>query len=169
MSSSKVGTAGVRREGLAMRVIGFGLLGGGAMAVAGAIEGIVAFYVFRAIAVSLFPQNGVWVMTAFSSKLPPVLAVAGLLFGGIGMACFGGGRRAQETATGTLITLLRNSLIGTALGVFVGGMSGFALGRMQSQELITLFSTVFASVLFGFLLGLIVSLILSAKRKPTAA
>jgi hypothetical protein len=108
-------------------------------------------------------------MTAFSSNLPLVLAVAGLLFGGIGMACCGGGRRAQESAKGTLITLLRNSLIGTTLGVFLGGMSGAAVGRMQSPELMPVFLNFFAGVLFGFLLGLIASLILSAKRKPVTA
>ncbi len=169
MSSSKVDTAGARREGRALRIVGFGLLGGCALAVAGVIEGIVAFYVFRAIAVSLYPENGVWVMTALSSQLPLVLAVAGLLVGAIGMACFGGGHRAQESVKWTLITLLRNSLIGATLGVLVGGMSALALGRTQSQQLITLFSTFFAGVFVGFLLGLIVSLLLSAKRKPTAA
>ena len=167
MSSSKVGVAAGPREGVVMRVIRFGIAGAIALAIVGAIEGAVAFYVFRAMEQALFPQYGGVVMTAVSSGLPIVLAVAGVLFGGIGTACFGGSHRAHENAQGVLSMLMRNTLIGTGTGVLVGWLGAFASGRSHPQDPITLFGTVFAGVLFGFLLGIVLSLIVSAKRKPT--
>ena len=168
MSSSNVGATAERREGVASRVIRFGIAGGVALALAGAIEGSLAFYIFRATEQAPFPRYGVVVMTAISSRLPIVLGVVGVLIGGIGMAYFGGGRRAQDNAKAMLATLMRNTLIGTGIGVLVGGVGALAIGRSQSQEPITLFATFFAGVLFGFLLGLIISLVVSAKRKPAA-
>ena len=168
MSSSDADVKDGRNIGVLSRVIGFGLIGGLALGVVGGIEGVVAFYIFRAIDLALYPHYGAFVMTAVSSMLPIVLTVVGLLVGGIGIACFGGGRRAQESAKAMLSALVRNALLGTALGVLIGGMSGLALGRVQSQEPPTLFATFFAGVFFGFLMSLIVSLIVSIKRKPTA-
>ena len=151
------------------RVIGFGLIGGVAMGIAGGMGGVVAFYIFRAIDLALYPHYGTFVMTALSSQLPVVLTAAGLLFGAIGMACFGNSRPAQENAKEALIALVRNALIGVGIGSVVGGISGLIVGRMQSPEDTTFFTTFFAGVVFGFVLGLIGALITSVKRQQAAS
>ena len=149
-----------------LRVIAFGLIGAVSLALVGAIEGWAAIIAFRSIEQSLFPTYGAFVMTAESSRLPAVLAVGGLMCGGIGMALFGSGRRARGNASSALSAVMVNISIGSIIGILAGGMGGLALGRLQSQPPILLFVTFFSAVILCFVAGVIVALIVSALRKP---
>lgn len=168
MSSSNVGLTPNSRDGVARRVIGFGTAGASALAVAGAVEGLFAFYALRAMTQALFPHAGEFVMTPLNSGLPIGMALVGLLFGGIGLALFGGSYQAQENANATLAKLLRNALLGTVLAVFAGGLGALALSRSASAPSAVLFTNFYYGAFFGFILGLVVSFIVSAMRRPNA-
>ena len=81
------------------RIVGSGIIGGIALALAGFVEGLIAFPAFKAVHHAIYPPatDGTVSMTALHSGLPVVLAFLGGLVGGLTIAILIGrlrGRRA---------------------------------------------------------------------------
>ena len=111
------------------RIVGSGLTGGIALALAGFVEGLIAFLAFKTVHQAIYPgTEGRVVMTALSSGLPEVLAFLGCFVGGLTIAILIGRRQGSESPWRSLGQLLKGALRGTAVGVIAGVLGGLAVG-----------------------------------------
>ena len=168
MSTSAMGkpTASVWRT--AARIIGFGLIGSIALALAGFVEALIVFPAFKAVERGHFPSTGRYVITAVSSGLPGVQAVVGIVIGGIAFAFLGILGSKRQNAPRFLGRSLIDALLGTSVGVVAGVLGGLALGWSIAQNPQALFMGNFYGSLLGFLLGLVISMLASTRRKGGA-
>jgi thiol-disulfide isomerase/thioredoxin len=147
------------------RIVGFGTTGSIALALAGFVEGLIAFPAFRAVHQAIYSgTEGRVVTTALSSGAPEVLAFLGCLVGGLTIAILIGRGQGSESSWGSLGQLLKGALRGTAVGVIGGVLGGLALGWSIAPTPGGLFMGYFYGTCLGFLLGLVVSLVTSARR-----
>ena len=146
-------------------VLGFGVVGSIALALAGFVESLIVFPAFMAVHRGLFPNAGRDVMTAVSSGLPGVQAVFGVVIGAVAFAILGIPGSKRQDAARFLGRSLIDALLGTSLGVVAGVLGGLALGWGMAPTPQALFMGYFYGSLFGFLLGMIVSVITSTRRK----
>jgi peroxiredoxin len=147
------------------RIVGFGTTGSIALALAGFVEGLIAFPAFRAVHQAIYSgTEGRVVTTALSSGAPEVLAFLGCLVGGLTIAILIGRSQGPESPWRSLGQLLKGALAGTAVGVMAGVLGGLALGWSMSPTPGGLFMGYFYGTCLCFLLGLVVSLITSARR-----
>jgi peroxiredoxin len=147
-------------------IVGSGITGGIALALAGFVEGLIAFPAFTTVHHAIYPPRiyGTVFVTALHSGLPVVLAFLGGLFGGLTITILIGLARGSESPWRSLGQLLKGALPGTALGVIAGVLGGLALGWWRSPTQIGLFMGYFYGTCLCFLLGLVVSLIRPARR-----
>jgi peroxiredoxin len=146
-------------------IVGSGITGSIALALAGFVEGLIAFAAFKAVHQAIYPgTEGRVVMTALSSGLPEVLAFLGCFVGGLTITILIGRGRVSESPWRSLGQLLKGTLRGTAVGVIAGVLGGLALGWWMSPTPGGLFMGYFYGTCLCFLLALVVSLITSARR-----
>ena len=143
------------------RIVGCGILGGVALALAGFLEGLIAFPAFVAVHEAIYPPetHGRVFMTALHSGLPVVLAFLGASVGGLTIAILTGLAQGSESIGRHLRQLITGALAGTTLGVIVGVLGGLALGWSRTPTQVGLFSGYFYGACLGFVLGLVVSLV----------
>jgi hypothetical protein len=146
-------------------VVGFGVVGSIALALAGFVESLIVFPGFMAVHRSLFPNAGRDVMTAVSSGLPGLQAVFGVVIGAIAFAILGIPGSKRQDAPRFLVRSLIDALLGTSLGVVAGVLGGLAFGWSMAPTPQALLMGYFYGSLLGFLLGLIISVITSTRRK----
>lgn len=147
------------------RIVGAGMTGAIALALAGFVEGLMAFPAFSTVHQVIYPgAEGRVVMTALSSGLPVVLAFLGCLIGGLTITILIGRGRGSEGPWRSLGQLLKDALPGTAVGVLGGVLGGLALGWSIAPTPLGLLMGYFYGASLGFLLGLISSLIISTRR-----
>ena len=131
-----------------------GLTGGIALALAGFVEGLIAFLAFKAVHQAIYPgTEGRVVMTALSSGLPEVLAFLGCLVGGLTITILIGRGQGSEGLWRSLGQLLKGALRGTSVSVIVGVLGGLALGWTISPTYGGLFMGYFYGTSLCFLLG----------------
>jgi peroxiredoxin len=146
-------------------IVGAGITGGILLALAGFVEGMIAFPVFTTVHQSVYSgTEGKVVITGVSSGLPIILAFLGGVGGGTTIAFLMGRRQRLERPWRSLGQLLRDALRGTAAGVIAGVLGGLALGWSIAPTHLGLFMGYFYGTSLGFLLGLVVSLIGSARK-----
>jgi peroxiredoxin len=146
-------------------IVGSGITGGIALALAGFVEGLIAFPAFSTVHQAVYPgTEGKVVITGVSSGLPVILAFLGGVVGGSTIAILMGRHQRSESPWRSLGQLLKDALRGTAVGVIAGVLGGLALGWSISPTHGGLFMGYFYGTSLCFLLGLIVSLIGSARE-----
>jgi peroxiredoxin len=147
------------------RIVGSGFTGSIALALAGFVEGLIAFPAFTTVHQAIYPgTEGRVVVTALSSGLPEVLAFLGCLVGGLAIAILIGRGLGSERPWRPLGQLLKVAVPGTAIGVGAGVLGGLALGWSLSPTPVGLFMGYFYGTCLCFPVGLVVSLITSARR-----
>jgi hypothetical protein len=156
-------TASVWRR--AGRIIGFGLVGSIALALAGFLEALIVFPVFMTVHRRLFPFTGRDVMTAVTSGLPGVQAALGIVIGATAFAILGISGSRRHSAPRFLGRSLIDAVLGTSVGVVMGVLGGLALGWRIAPTPQALLMGYFYGSLLGFLLGLVISVIASGRRK----
>jgi peroxiredoxin len=147
------------------RIVIAGLTGSIVLALAGLMEGLVAFAAFTTIHQAIYRGTaGRVVMTALSSGPPAILAFLGSVIGGLTITILMGRHQRSETPWLSLRTLLTGTLRGTAVGVIAGVLGGLALGWSIAPTPVGLFMGYFYGTCLCFLVALVVSLIGSARK-----